>query len=88
MPMGVPKKNDPDLGGKVRKSGCESICVGAEYTEEEVEFLKAVASYRSRTGVKFLAAVDYLTVLKSIGYTCQPPANTLPAVPPTTPDTL
>lgn len=34
------------------------------YTDEEREYLKAVDNYRRRHGKRFLAATDYLAILK------------------------
>lgn len=39
-----------------------------EYTEDELEFLKACDAYRRARGARFLVATDYLKVLKGLGY--------------------
>lgn len=38
------------------------------YSEEETDFLLACEAYRTRYAKRFLAACDYLFVLKSMGY--------------------
>lgn len=48
--------------------GCEQCFPGSDYTEEEVEFLKAVDEYRHRLKRKFLNATDYLRLLHELGY--------------------
>ena len=42
---------------------CEVI-----YTDAELEFLKAVDRYQSRTGRKFLALVELMRILLDLGY--------------------
>lgn len=38
------------------------------HTEEELEFVAAVAAYQKRTGKKFLAFSEFLAVARSLGY--------------------
>lgn len=43
------------------------------YTDDEAEFLRAMAAYQSRTGRRFPTWCEALAVLKSLGY-ARPPA--------------
>jgi hypothetical protein len=59
--------------------GLSSVWLGAEYTPSEVQFLRAVSAYRTQHG-GFMRVVDYLRVLKSLGYTqAEPQTDTSPA---------
>jgi len=40
----------------------------AGYTPAEEEFIRAVAAYQKRTGIRFLAATEYLEVAIRLGY--------------------
>jgi hypothetical protein len=51
-----------------KKQGHCEVFPGSDYTAEECAFLRAVDRYRVRHGYRFLAASDYLKVLKSLGY--------------------
>lgn len=39
-----------------------------DYTDEEMEFLKAVEEFKKKRRVRFPHATDYLAVLVSLGY--------------------
>lgn len=41
---------------------------GADYTDAELEFLRAVQAWQSRTGIRFPAATHYLRILTDLGY--------------------
>jgi hypothetical protein len=41
---------------------------GAEYTDEERDFLRACDRYRHALRRRFLRAIDYLAVAKQLGY--------------------
>ncbi len=57
------------MANHVTRRGFLSVNLGAEYTDEEVEFLKAVDAYRlKKAHTKFLLATDYLKILKNLGY--------------------
>lgn len=45
------------------------------YEDDETEWLAAVARYQAETGRKFLLATEYLKILKSLGYSKEPPAR-------------
>jgi hypothetical protein len=51
-----------------KKQGHCEVFPGSDYTAEECAFLRAVDHYRIRHGYRFLAASDYLKVLKALGY--------------------
>lgn len=59
-------------GKRQREPGLRPLCaevfVGGDYSDEERLFVAAVAAWQKRTGRKFPAATDYLTVLKGMGY--------------------
>lgn len=42
-------------------------------TSEELEFIKAIESYRARTGKTFLSWSEVLTILSDLGYRRIPP---------------
>jgi hypothetical protein len=50
------------------ESICQQVNIGSHYTEEEVEFLKAVDRYIRTHRRKFPTFVEVLRVAKSIGY--------------------
>lgn len=41
---------------------------GDDYTDAELEFLRAVAAWQARTGIRFPAATHYLKILVDLGY--------------------
>ncbi len=46
----------------------DNVCLGANYTEEEVEFLKAMERYMEAKHRRFPAFTEVLDVVKSLGY--------------------
>lgn len=42
--------------------------VGAAYTADEVQFMRAVERHQKKTGRKFLTHVEYLRIAESLGY--------------------
>ncbi len=46
----------------------DAVCVGAEYTAEEVEFLKAMDAWMHRVHCRFPTFVEVLNVAKALGY--------------------
>jgi hypothetical protein len=65
------------LDGVKPDSVCQQVNIGADYTEEEVEFLKVMDRYIRRVGRKFPTFVEVLRVAKAVGY-----AKTTPPLPP------
>lgn len=63
------------MANHVLGPGFLSVNVGAEYTKDEVEFLKAVDAYRIKTKTKFLLATDYLKILVKLGYSKPKPGE-------------
>ena len=39
-----------------------------DYTDDELEFMRAIDTYKARTGRKFLTLRETLVILKSLGY--------------------
>lgn len=56
------------MANHVKGAWLQSTVIGAEYTTEEVEFLKAVDAYRLKTRTRFLTATDYMKILIKLGY--------------------
>lgn len=54
--------------GKPKEKTVASDFPGSEYTDEDRRFLIACERYRQQSGKKFLAATDYLKILKGLGY--------------------
>jgi hypothetical protein len=55
--------------GKGKERGAVLTSIDAyDYSEDEVEFLRAVDRYRTKTGHLVLAVHEYLAVAKSLGY--------------------
>ncbi len=46
----------------------DNVCLGANYTEEEVEFLKAMERYMEAKHRRFPAFTETMAVLISLGY--------------------
>lgn len=57
-------------------TGSQETCVGADYTPDELEVLKAVDAYRRRTGKKFPTVTEIMTVMAGLGW--RPPVKTAP----------
>jgi hypothetical protein len=51
-----------------KKQGHCEVFPGSDYTAEECAFLRAVDRYRIQHRFRFLAASDYLKILKALGY--------------------
>ena len=47
--------------------------LGADYTDEERDFLKALCAYKSKHRKSFLSMVEVLHVAKEMGYRKEPP---------------
>jgi hypothetical protein len=45
-----------------------TVDVGAEYAEDQAELLRAAERYREDRHLRFLKAIDYLEIVKSLGY--------------------
>ena len=61
----------PSIKERVQKTGkhCdEEINLGSDYTEEEIEFMKAIEAYKAKTGRKFPTWCETLAVARSLGY--------------------
>lgn len=41
---------------------------GADYSDAELEFLRAVQAWQARTGIRFPAVTHYLKILTDLGY--------------------
>jgi len=54
--------------GRKSKKGRVHGSNGDIYTEEEVEFIRAVDKFRREHNTPFLAATEYLEIAKSLGY--------------------
>jgi len=46
----------------------QQVSMGADYSADEIEFLKAVDEYKRSTGRAFPAWTEILAVLRSLGY--------------------
>jgi len=57
------------------RRGYDSIEVGADYTDEELEFLKAIDKYRTENNRPFPTFSEILAVLKTLGYNKTIPPN-------------
>lgn len=44
------------------------VHVGGDYDADQEEFIKAVDSWKARTGIRFPALTDLLHILKELGY--------------------
>lgn len=69
------------------EQGIASEFPGSEYTDDELELLRAVDRYKTRTGRRFPSVTEILSVVKSLGYRketpCPPsPSPTAPSPPP------
>jgi hypothetical protein len=54
------------------------VTVGADYADDEIEFLKAIDRYKRANGRPFPGCSEILDVLKSLGYRKAEPAGPLP----------
>ena len=59
---------------KTSAKGTECVA-GADYTTEDTAFIFAMAAWQKRHKVRYPAATDFLTVLKSLGYVLQKPGG-------------
>jgi hypothetical protein len=51
-----------------KRASISTVDVGAEYTEEEAEFLKAAERYRAQKKLRFLSAIDYFRIALELGW--------------------
>lgn len=51
-----------------RYSQLASACIGSEYTQEELEFFRAMEAYKTKHNRRFPTLHEVLGVLKSLGY--------------------
>lgn len=56
------------LDGVKPDSVCQQVNIGADYTEEEVEFLKVMDQYIRQSKRKFPTFVEILRLVKTLGY--------------------
>lgn len=49
-----------------------AACVGSEYDNDELEFLRAIETYKARTKRRFPSCTEILKVARSLGYRKQP----------------
>lgn len=64
------------------RDGTSVVHVGADYTPDEAEFLRAVGAYQKATGRKFPTFVEVLRIAHSLGYRKVPEAARVQPVPP------
>lgn len=74
-PPGTPKrqarKHAVEAAAERRRSAPPTRCHAIndrEYTDEEQEFITATLVYRQAKAVLFMTAVDYLDMIKILGY--------------------
>lgn len=64
----APRPEGHGRGPSRRRANVCALDIGADYTDEEREFLHAMDDYITRTGRRFPAWTEALGVLKSLGY--------------------
>lgn len=62
--------------------GLQGLDPGAEYSPDEVEFLRAIDAYKRRARRPHPTWSEVLAVLRSLGYRKVAPSDPLPAYPP------
>lgn len=63
---------------RVEIEGFTGPCLGADYTPDEVEFLRAMDGYKSQMGRPFPTWREVLAVLQSLGYRKVAEATAMP----------
>jgi DNA-directed RNA polymerase specialized sigma subunit len=56
---------------RVQKTGQhidDEVNLGSNYTDDEVEFLKAIEAYKAKTGRKFPTWCEVLAIARNLGY--------------------
>jgi hypothetical protein len=49
-------------------TGCGQLCVGSDYTPEELAFFQSMREFQQKNNVKFPTFRDILKVVHAIGY--------------------
>ncbi|MBP3956337.1 hypothetical protein J8F10_13685 [Gemmata sp. G18] len=50
----------------------EEVLLGSDYSEDELEFMKAVERYKRETGTKFPSYVEVLRIARGLGWVRDP----------------
>jgi hypothetical protein len=64
-----------------KRAAFNGLHIGADYSDEEREFLQAVDSFKRLHQKVFLTNAEILAVARSLGYRKVSPAGPLPGVP-------
>lgn len=67
-----------------RRQGLEDVCLCADYTPDEVEFLRAIDQYKRRRGKPFPTWKEVLDLLRSLAWEKRPSRPTPPLAEPET----